>query len=63
MSIGAHAPSEALGNVDDAFGVIHLFNAVSVKVAGISTVFGNSDVDTAPPTDAGPFSHGLFLLA
>lgn len=47
LSIGAHPPSEALCNVDDAFGVLHLFNTVSVKVEGISTVFGNSDVDTA----------------
>jgi len=47
LSIGAHPPSEALCNVDDAFGVLHLFNAVSVKVEGISTVFGDSDVDTA----------------
>jgi len=47
LSIGAHSPSEALCNVDDAFGVLHLFNSVSVKVEGISTVFGNSDVDTA----------------
>ena len=47
MSIGGSSPSQCLCNVDDAFGVLHLFNAASVKVEGISTVFGNSDVETA----------------
>jgi len=47
LSIGAQSPSGALCNVDDVFGVLHLFNAVSVKMEGISTVFGNSDVETA----------------
>ncbi|MCG8549113.1 MAG: nucleoside hydrolase, partial [Desulfobacterales bacterium] len=47
MSMGAYPPSECLCNVDDAFGILHLFNAASVQVEGISTVFGNSDVETA----------------
>ena len=47
ISIGAHTPSGGLCDVDDAYAMAYLFNAPSVHVEGISTVFGNTDVDTA----------------
>ncbi|MCP4117960.1 MAG: nucleoside hydrolase [Desulfobacteraceae bacterium] len=47
LSIGASTSSNELCDVDDAYAVLNLFNATSVRVEGISAVFGNTDVDTA----------------
>lgn len=47
LSIGTASPSGAPCDVDDAYALLSLFNSTNVKVAGISTVFGNTDVDTA----------------
>ncbi|MCP4117959.1 MAG: nucleoside hydrolase [Desulfobacteraceae bacterium] len=47
LSIGAGTSTNAPCDVDDAYAVLSLFNAPSVRVEGISAVFGNTDVDTA----------------
>ncbi|MCE0557399.1 nucleoside hydrolase [Motilimonas sp. E26] len=47
LSIGAASDSGKPCDVDDAYALLSLFNASNIKVQGISTVFGNTDVDTA----------------
>ena len=46
ISIGTASESGTPCDVDDAYALLSLFNSTNVKVAGISTVFGNTDVDT-----------------
>ncbi|MBI9092635.1 MAG: nucleoside hydrolase [Desulfobacterium sp.] len=47
LSMGARTAANDICDVDDAYAILNLFNATSVRVEGISTVFGNTDVDTA----------------
>jgi pyrimidine-specific ribonucleoside hydrolase len=47
VAIGTSTPEGRYADVDDAFAMIQLFKAPQINVVGISTVFGNTDVDTA----------------
>lgn len=47
LSVGTVSESGSPCDVDDAYAILSLFNAVNLKVEGISTVFGNTDVETA----------------
>ncbi|GAK82603.1 ThiJ/PfpI family protein [Vibrio ponticus] len=47
ISIGAASESGSPCDVDDAYAMLHLFNATNIKVRGISAVAGNTDVNTA----------------
>lgn len=47
VAIGVGNPQTGYADVDDAFAMIQLFKAPHLAVRGISTVFGNTDVDTA----------------
>ncbi|EGU32019.1 ThiJ/PfpI [Vibrio ichthyoenteri ATCC 700023] len=47
LSIGASSSTGTPCDVDDAFALLSLFNASNIKVSGMSSVFGNTDTDTA----------------
>jgi inosine-uridine nucleoside N-ribohydrolase len=47
LAIGVGNPQDGYADVDDAFALLQLFKAPHIEVVGISTVFGNTDVETA----------------
>ena len=47
LAIGVQNPNGLYGDVDDGFALIHLLLSEKVEVTGISTVFGNTDIDNA----------------
>ena len=47
LSIGTASSSGVPCDVDDAYALLSLFNSTNVKVAGISTCYGNTDVETS----------------
>lgn len=47
LAIGVQNPNGLYGDVDDGFALMHLLLAKNVEVVGISTVFGNTDLEHA----------------
>lgn len=47
LAIGVQNPNGLFGDVDDGYALMHLLLSEKVEVAGISTVFGNTDIDNA----------------
>ena len=47
IAIGAGNQNDGFADVDDAYAIAHLIKAPSVQIMGISTVFGNTDIDQA----------------
>lgn len=47
LAIGIQNPNGLYGDVDDGFALMHLLLAKNVEVLGISTVFGNTDLEHA----------------
>ncbi|WP_242506683.1 nucleoside hydrolase [Vibrio vulnificus] len=47
ISAGATSETGKPCDVDDAYAMLSLFNSPNVRVMGVGTVFGNTDVDTA----------------
>ena len=47
LAIGVQNPNGLYGDVDDGFALMQLLQSDQVAVVGISTVFGNTDIDNA----------------
>ncbi|MEM8890214.1 MAG: nucleoside hydrolase [Bacteroidota bacterium] len=47
LAIGVQNPNGLYGDVDDGFALMQLLQSDKVEVVGISTVFGNTDIDNA----------------
>lgn len=47
VAIGMGDPRQGFADVDDAWAMLHLFRADHIQVSGISTVFGNTDIENA----------------
>ncbi|MEM7367685.1 MAG: nucleoside hydrolase [Bacteroidota bacterium] len=47
LAIGTQTPDGSFADVDDAYAILQMMLSPDVQIAGISTVFGNTDVDTA----------------
>lgn len=47
LAIGVQNPNGLYGDVDDGFALMQLLQSDQVEVIGISTVFGNTDIDNA----------------
>lgn len=47
VAIGMGDPKQGFADVDDAWAMVHLFHASHIQVKGVSTVFGNTDIDNA----------------
>ncbi len=47
VAIGMGDPKQGFADVDDAWAMVHLFHAEHIQVVGVSTVFGNTDIDNA----------------
>lgn len=47
VAIGMGDPRQGFADVDDAWAMVHLFHAPHIEVRGVSTVFGNTDIDNA----------------
>ncbi|MEL7535088.1 MAG: nucleoside hydrolase [Bacteroidota bacterium] len=47
VAIGMGDPRQGFADVDDAWAMVHLFHANHIQVIGVSTVFGNTDIDNA----------------
>lgn len=47
VAIGMGDPRQGFADVDDAWAMIHLFQAPHIEVVGVSTVFGNTDIENA----------------
>lgn len=47
VAIGTANAEGRYADVDDAFAMLHLFRDPNVHTVGVSTVFGNTDIDTA----------------
>lgn len=47
LAIGVQNPNGLYGDVDDGFALMHLLQSEKVEVIGISSVFGNTDIDNA----------------
>ncbi|MFK7926328.1 MAG: nucleoside hydrolase [Bacteroidia bacterium] len=47
VAIGMGDPKQGFADVDDAWAMVHLFHADHIQVKGVSTVFGNTDIENA----------------
>ncbi|MEM6343345.1 MAG: nucleoside hydrolase [Bacteroidota bacterium] len=47
VAIGMGDPRQGFADVDDAWAMVHLFHAEHIQVMGLSTVFGNTDIENA----------------
>ena len=47
LAIGSGNPETGFADVDDAYAILHLLFSPEVRITGISSVFGNTDIDTA----------------
>lgn len=47
VAIGMGDPKQGFADVDDAWAMVHLFHAAHIQVKGVSTVFGNTDIENA----------------